>query len=69
MEFVLVHVTVAASILVLMLTVRLEAFFALTVFAGFHGAGFYVIPFTVTSDLVQSMVSVVAVVTGISWSV
>ena len=59
----LAQLAVATSLVVLAPTVRLGAFFALTVMAGFHRACFYFVPFAVTNDIVQSMVSAVVLAT------
>ena len=58
MEFVLTSLSLALSMLILTLTVRLEAFFFVTVVAGFQRSSFFTIVFAATSNIVQSRVSV-----------
>ena len=55
----LTHLAMATCMVILALTVRLEAFFALAVIAGIQRACFYAVPYSVTNDILQSMVSLV----------
>ncbi|KAK7507004.1 hypothetical protein BaRGS_00001855 [Batillaria attramentaria] len=52
--YIVTHVAVSGSMLALALTARMEVFFVVCVLAGFQRASFFVIPFAVTNDIIQS---------------
>ncbi|KAK7506865.1 hypothetical protein BaRGS_00001716 [Batillaria attramentaria] len=52
--YTVTHVAVSGSMLALALTARMEVFFVVCVLAGFQRASFFVIPFAVTNDIIQS---------------